>query len=321
MDFVSLPLRTQLRDAQVAAQANALPRAVVTLDRRLFCRAQGGENRRPAEAAGVVQESLRSYSGERAHLSTSLSKSGANGKQQTWQKTKSLPSNEMALDAIRMYMEQLASILNEESRSPAPHLALSFSASSQIYVTVSRIACTAYNETIIKRAVSILSALVESEEEEFVWHQRFAESVTHLVDRVLSSGSIAVGEDTLSEIVELLFGIVAKIRLQPTLLPVWFIPKSLEKGSSNLDGAVSGPFTPTKVGFAGETQKEDFPLCYYLIDHVHHEGRIGDFARTGLLYIFETASKYESLEEWLVGSDIPTLMATGLGALYSQLSR
>jgi len=62
-------------------------------------------------------------------------------------------------------------------------------------------------------------------------------------------------------------------------------------------------------------------LCYQLIDHVHHEGRIGDFARTGLLYIFESASKSQDLEKWIVGSDLPTLMATGLGALYSQLSR
>ena len=76
-----------------------------------------------------------------------------------------------------------------------------------------------------------------------------------------------------------------------------------------------------KVDFAGVTQKEDFPLCYQLIDHVHHEGRIGDFARTGLLYIFESASKAMNLEQWIVNSDLPTLMATGLGALYSQLSR
>jgi hypothetical protein len=65
------------------------------------------------------------------------------------------------------------------------------------------------------------------------------------------------------------------------------------------------------------TSKEGFPLCYQLIDHVHHEGRIGDFARTGLLYVFETASKSPELERWIVESDLPTMMAGGLGALYN----
>ncbi len=54
---------------------------------------------------------------------------------------------------------------------------------------------------------------------------------------------------------------------------------------------------------------------------MHHEGRVGDFARTGLLYIIEAASSSIDLEQWIVESDLATLMASGLGALYSQLSR
>lgn len=57
------------------------------------------------------------------------------------------------------------------------------------------------------------------------------------------------------------------------------------------------------------------------MDYIHHEGKIGDFARTGLLYIIEAASSSVALEQWIVESDLSTLMATGLGALYSQLSR
>jgi Retinoic acid induced 16-like protein len=67
--------------------------------------------------------------------------------------------------------------------------------------------------------------------------------------------------------------------------------------------------------------KEEFPLFYLLIDYVHHEGKVGDFARTGLLYIIEAASSSADLEKWIVESDLATLMASGLGALYSQLSR
>jgi hypothetical protein len=57
------------------------------------------------------------------------------------------------------------------------------------------------------------------------------------------------------------------------------------------------------------------------MDYIHHEGKVGDFARTGLLYIIEAASSSGPLEQWIVESDLSTLMATGLGALYSQLSR
>lgn len=132
------------------------------------------------------------------------------------------------------------------------------------------------------------------------------------VDRTSGSGNLFVGEDTECEIVELLFGIAAKIRLQPEILPVWF---------SNREQSRRRSVGSKERDFVGVTSKEDFPLCYQLIDHVHHEGRMGDFARTGLLYIFESASKSKELERWIVGSDMPTLMASGLGALYSQLSR
>lgn len=61
-------------------------------------------------------------------------------------------------------------------------------------------------------------------------------------------------------------------------------------------------------------------MFYLLVDYIHHEGKVGDFARTGLLYIIEAASNSVELEQWIVESDLSTLMATGLGALYSQLS-
>lgn len=131
------------------------------------------------------------------------------------------------------------------------------------------------------------------------------------VSRIL--GSPLSGGGLEAEVIELLFGVVAKIRAQPDVLPVWF---TVTSRSDRDDDSVK-----EKKTFAGATQKEDFPLCYMLIDRIHHEGRTGDFARTGLLYIFEAVSRSPDLEDWIVGSDIPTLMASGLGALYSQLSR
>jgi hypothetical protein len=134
----------------------------------------------------------------------------------------------------------------------------------------------------------------------------------NLLVRITGANSIRLGLDTEVEVVELSFNITTKIRLDPDILPAWFTAREHEESESG-QGA--------HEKFTGKTHKEDFPLFYLLIDYIHHEGRIGDFARTGLLYIIEAASASVALEQWIVESDLATLMATGLGALYSQLSR
>ncbi|KAK9453994.1 Retinoic acid induced 16-like protein-domain-containing protein [Dipodascopsis uninucleata] len=68
-------------------------------------------------------------------------------------------------------------------------------------------------------------------------------------------------------------------------------------------------------------RKPDLPLFFYLLDFIHQDGRSGEFARTGLLCIFESAGPGTILESWILESDFATLIASGLGALYSQLSR
>ncbi|CBX97502.1 hypothetical protein LEMA_P106330.1 [Plenodomus lingam JN3] len=232
---------------------------------------------------------------------------------QTWQKSTNLAHDREALTNIRRSFQALSSILNDESRSPAPHMCLQFAAAQQIYTAVSKIAATSHDEGVVRDAVAFYNALIDSEEEDFLENDVFAVSLMNFIDRTVGSGSMGVGEDIEADIVELLFGIAAKIRLQPEILPVWFTTSAPADAKARV--------VNQKVDFAGVTQKEDFPLCYQLIDHVHHEGRIGDFARTGLLYIFESASRSITLEQWIVNSDLPTLMATGLGALYSQMSR
>jgi retinoic acid induced 16-like protein/uncharacterized protein DUF5917 len=224
-----------------------------------------------------------------------------------------LQSDTIAADSIRLNLQKLTNIIEDESRSPHPHPCLSFVAASNIYQVIGRIGAVAQNESVIREAVAFFAALVDSDEEEFLTNRRFAKALMMFVDRTCGSGNLYVGEETECEIIELLFGIAAKIRLEPELLTVWFNTSAARPSASEEHNK--------KVDFVGLTSKDDFPLCYQLIDHVHHEGRMGDFARTGLLYIFETASKSPKLEQWITGSDLPTLMASGLGALYSQLSR
>ncbi|KAK5135524.1 hypothetical protein LTR08_005159 [Meristemomyces frigidus] len=217
------------------------------------------------------------------------------------------------LGQLRSLLDRVVVLLREETRAPVPHTCLQYAASSQIYTVVGRAATVGQNEAVTHAAIGIFAALIDSEEEDFLANASFARSLMRLITRVIDSGNVLVGVDTETAILEVLFTVAAKIRLQPEILSVWF--------RSTAKPELEDVFVKENRSFVGITQKDDFPLCYLLIDRVHHEGRIGDFARTGLLYIFEATGRSSDLEEWVVSSDLPTLMASGLGALYSQLSR
>ncbi len=189
---------------------------------------------------------------------------------------------------------------------------MAFAAESQIYVPVAKIANTSYNEWIIQQTLQLFGTFIESEEEEFVQIGVFSTSLMNFLVRITGINGIRLSLDTEAEVVQLAFNVAAKMRLQPDILHAWF---------STDDESEEDEEMGHRERWEGKTSREDFPLFYLLIDYIHHEGRAGDFARTGLLYIIEAASISLSLERWLISSDLATLMATGLGALYSQLSR
>ncbi|KAK4162789.1 Retinoic acid induced 16-like protein-domain-containing protein [Cladorrhinum sp. PSN259] len=232
----------------------------------------------------------------------------------TWRNSSNLAHDDEAAEYIEMRLQELTSLLSDESRRPLPHPCIAFSAAKQVYIPVAKIATSSFNEWIIKEAVLFFATLIESEEEAFVENDSFSGSLTNLLVRITGANSIRLSADIEARIVELAFNITTKIRLNPEILPAWFKshPPQLSQDGKPL---------PDHDRFTGRTQKQDFPLFYLLIDYIHHEGKVGDFARTGLLYIIEAASTSVMLEQWIVESDLSTLMATGLGALYSQLSR
>ncbi|KAK4467152.1 Retinoic acid induced 16-like protein-domain-containing protein [Cladorrhinum samala] len=231
----------------------------------------------------------------------------------TWRNSSNLAHDDDAAEIIEIRLQELTSILSDESRRPLPHPCIAFSAAKQVYLPVAKIATSSFNEWIIKEAVLFFATLIESEEEAFVENDSFAGSLTNLLVRITGANSIRLSADIEARIVELAFNITTKIRLNPEILPAWF--------KSQHQVPQDGKPLDEHDKFTGRTQKQDFPLFYLLIDYIHHEGKVGDFARTGLLYIIEAASTSVLLEQWIVESDLSTLMATGLGALYSQLSR
>ena len=233
---------------------------------------------------------------------------------QIWRGASNLSQEHEAAENLQSSLRELTSIISDESRRPLPHPCIAFASSKQIYTPIGKISTTSYNEGIIREGVGFFSTLIDSEEEDFVENDAFSKALMNLLVRITGANSIRLSRETEIEVVELAFNITTKIRLNPEILPAWFTARAHQDESE-------GDERDAHEIFAGKTEKEDFPLFYLLLDYIHQEGRIGDFARTGLLYIIEAASNSLALEQWIVESDLATLMATGLGALYSQLSR
>ncbi|KAF3771172.1 hypothetical protein M406DRAFT_247894, partial [Cryphonectria parasitica EP155] len=267
---------------------------------RLIANTPLAENSRRDAARDPVRR-LRRFEKEYGHLL------------HAWRTSSNLAKDDEAAEEVEESLQELTHILSDETRRPLPHPCIAFSATKQLYLPIAKIATTSYNEWIIKEAVLFFATLVESEEEAFVESEAFAYCLTNLLVKITGANSIRLGSDTEARVVELAFNITTKIRLEPNILPAWF--KSHGSGQQG-----DGRGRDERDKFEGRTKKQDFPLFYLLVDYIHHEGKVGDFARTGLLYIIEAASNSVELEQWIVESDLSTLMATGLGALYSQLS-
>jgi len=176
-----------------------------------------------------------------------------------------------------------------------------------------RIASAFVNDGITHEALGICSLLIDCEEEAFLEDRGFAGVLPQFVRSITRTVPGTEDIETESALLEVLFGIASRIRLQPEILPVWFKPKLADSDDEADD---------EKTGDSGSgSRNEDFPLFYLLLYYVPAEGRAGEFARMGLLYLIESASHSERLERWIVEGDMAALMASGLGALYSQLSR
>lgn len=203
-------------------------------------------------------------------------------------------------------LQRLENILHEESRRAAPHSCLRYVTSSQSYIIITKLSVSSRNVEIIRTSAQLFHILINGEAEALLDSKLFTRSLLDLVCYATIGGKIIVEERLETDLVELLFDIATKIRLDPDILPAWFYPdRESVRGRNAID----------------DTRKSQFPLFHVLVQYVHHDGSVGDFARTALLYLTETASKFKPLETWMIESDLAPQMASGLGALYSRLSR
>lgn len=215
---------------------------------------------------------------------------------QSRQQASGAEASQQALrDAIHRVMQPL---LQEVQRSDSD-ICLRFALSNGVFTKISYLAAL-HSPLIVKEIVASFVTFLDTVDEDVFLQKAISRSLDDLIRAV-----IARQEDRHvyeEDFIELVFGVCAKFRVHPQILVHWFA------GVEGTDGDYQGSL-------------REFPIFHFLLDYVHCDGRVGDFARLGLLYIIEATTGSPLYGHWLLTVDLATLMASGLGALYAQLSR
>ncbi|KAI8075248.1 Retinoic acid induced 16-like protein-domain-containing protein [Gongronella butleri] len=207
---------------------------------------------------------------------------------------------------------------------------------------------TDYPEGLRGEAIRTIASMVDLLDDRFLVHNAVHKPTIKLLRFCVLDDQQS---DTYHEdLVDLMYIICSKIHGFPALLNIFFHDKqwlttpqkSTLHDASSTTTAIDSPRTPTvdhplplspsppnaalssSSSYHPEAENNkkpeyEFLLFTYLLRFVHREGRAGDFARTGLLFLMEMATN--QLGDFILDSDFATIMAAGLGALYSQLPR
>ncbi|KAG2192385.1 hypothetical protein INT46_008210 [Mucor plumbeus] len=164
-------------------------------------------------------------------------------------------------------------------------------------------------------AIQMINNLIELLDDRFLVHNAVHKPTIKLLRFcVLDDRQSELYSDSL---VDLMYTICSKIHGFPALLNIFFHDKHwLTTPQKN---PATDQTTIPEAITADEPHEYEFLLFTYLLRFVHREGRSGDYARTGLLFLMEMAD--DQLGDFILESDFATIMAAGLGALYSQLPR
>lgn len=117
---------------------------------------------------------------------------------------------------MRNYIKRLADLLLEEENR-LDRFCMNYAFDQQIFITLSKIAQEG-SPAVIKEAIKFFSILIENEDEAYLTNPLFAQSLIEFLQRTARKSDAACE----NEFVEFLFGIAAKIRSTPSILPVWF---------------------------------------------------------------------------------------------------
>lgn len=125
----------------------------------------------------------------------------------------------------RSRLKRLNEALAEEDKKvpTSRRLCMSFCYEHQVFIAISRIGEEGTSAEI-KEVIASFSTFIDTEDEDFMGQEAFAQSLINF----LESTHRKQIREVESEFVELLFGIAAKIRMNPKNLRVWFTRGSEE---------------------------------------------------------------------------------------------
>ncbi|KAF1797359.1 Retinoic acid induced 16-like protein-domain-containing protein, partial [Mucor lusitanicus] len=178
---------------------------------------------------------------------------------------------------------------------------------------------TDYPEGIRSESIRTIASMVDLLDDRFLVHNAVHKPTIKLLRFcVLDERQSELDHE---DLVDLMYTICSKIHGFPALLNIFFHDKQWlttpQKPSSAAAAAAAD--TPIMTPMVEAPPEYEFLLFTYLLRYIHREGRSGDYARTGLLFLMEMAT--DQLGDFILESDFATIMAAGLGALYSQLPR
>ncbi|KAK9760757.1 hypothetical protein K7432_014876 [Basidiobolus ranarum] len=139
-------------------------------------------------------------------------------------------------------------------------------------------------------------------------------------------------ENYADDLVDLMYNICSKIHGYPELLHIFFhdkqwltVPQKSNARRAKEPVTVSSPdlsknSSPESVNLSHNGRREyEFGFFKHLMEFIHKEGKTGDIARTGLLFLMDITDS--GLRDFILTGDFCAIIAAGLGAFYSQLPR
>ncbi|KAH7042279.1 Retinoic acid induced 16-like protein-domain-containing protein [Linnemannia elongata] len=177
---------------------------------------------------------------------------------------------------------------------------------------------------IMGETIRTIAGMINLLDDRFLVHNAVHKPTVKLL-RTCAQGAEFDGESYHEDLVDLMYILCSKIHGYPELLNIFFHDKQWltvpQRGAAKRLQKTIETMELSNIPQAVPQPKSDyeFLLFSYLSRFVHLEGKAGDFARTGLLFLMELATG--SLGEYIMELGFTSFLSAGVGASYSQLPR
>ncbi|ORX95459.1 hypothetical protein K493DRAFT_282785 [Basidiobolus meristosporus CBS 931.73] len=183
---------------------------------------------------------------------------------------------------------------------------------------------------IRQEVIRFISSMINLLDDRFLVHKAAHVPTLKLLEDCM--GNEEWRECFAEDLVDLMYNICSKIHGYPELLHIFFYDKQWltapqksnargVQGQNKLFNAESlkNLVSNQEISNEGEKREYEFAFFKHLLLFIHKDGKLGDVARTALLFLMDVADS--GLRDFILTGDFCTIIAAGLGAFYSQLPR